>query len=328
MLSCRVRGIRSASGSRSARRLKGGIDALARHDCAHGLNVPDTGTDVESVLEWISAEILHHSRAGEFIESLPMEVLQDFESLGSVAFISAGTGLFIEEEAPSDIFVLLRGQVKLTINSGDGRRFILRIAHPGDFLGLTSAFAGNPHATTAEALYPCVIVSVRRSDFLEFLRRHPVAYPSLLRALSLECNQARARLRTIGLASSARAKFARLLLEWCADGRQTERGTRIRLSLSHREIAEFIGIARETVTRTLNEFKRRHMVDQCGSILMIPNLPALEEYASCGCEESRSKRRLRPNEMSGALAIPPGPATISPIMRGYSDSAMRGRLVS
>lgn len=252
--------------------------------------------------EYTPEEIPHHSRAGEFLKSLSSQALQDFKSIESLSLVCANSYLFMEDQKPSEIFVLLRGQVKLTISSDEGKRFILRVANPGDFLGLTSAFTGIRHTTTAETLYPCVIAALRRTDFLEFLGRHPVAYPSVLRALSMDCNQAHQRLRTIGLASSARARFARLLLEWCAEGRKTERGICFRLTLTHAEIAEFIGVARETVTRTLAEFKQCHIVEMRGSRMTISNRSALEDYAYCGPERRREDRFPR-DTMCGSLPI-------------------------
>ena len=255
------------------------------------------GTTYESA----PAEILQRSRPGEFFESLSIEAFRDFEHLESLSFVTAGTALFVEEQTPTDIFILLRGQVKLTINSSDGKRFILRIANPGEFLGLTSAFTGIPYTATAETLYPCTIASVRRSDFLQFLRRYPAAYPGVASDLSLDCNQARSRLRTIGLASSSRAKFARLLLEWCADGRQTKDGIRLHLALTHGEIAECIGVTRETVTRNLNEFRRRRMVTLHGSFLTISNRPELEKCATWGRGDLMADEQLRAEAPANAL---------------------------
>ena len=51
---------------------------------------------------------------------------------------------------------------------------------------------------------------------------------------------------------------------------------RIKLPLTHEEIAEFIGTTRETVTRTLSEFKSQHLVELRGSTLLIENREALE----------------------------------------------------
>jgi CRP/FNR family cyclic AMP-dependent transcriptional regulator len=59
---------------------------------------------------------------------------------------------------------------------------------------------------------------------------------------------------------------------------QTKEGTRIKLPLTHEEIAEFIGTTREKVTRTLSDFKARHAIQ--GSTLVIPSRAALENFAN------------------------------------------------
>ena len=72
-------------------------------------------------------EIRDESRAGEFFKSLPPEALSDFKSLEYLAHHSGNTILFLEGETSTRVLVLLEGKVKLSINSIDGRRLILRI---------------------------------------------------------------------------------------------------------------------------------------------------------------------------------------------------------
>lgn len=218
-------------------------------------------------------------QAGEFFKTLSVEALEDFESLAIRKTYAPREVLFEEKQNPSRIFVLLEGQVKLSMNSIDGRRLILRIAGPGELPGLTSVLSGREYETTAEALCPCKIASMRRQDFLEFLIRYPAAYASVARDLSQEYTRACEQLRTVGLAPSAPVKLARLLLELCAAAHPTERGTQFRLTLTHGEIGECIGASRETVTRTLSDFKNRHLLDFRGSTLLIRNQMALASYA-------------------------------------------------
>ena len=167
------------------------------------------------------------------------------------------------------------------MNSIDGRRLILRIAKKGEILGLASALSGKPYEVTAETLYPSKLAFVSRRDFLDTLARHPEVYQSLTEELSRNINSACEQLRTVGLSSTVPEKLARLLLDWCESGQTTENGTRMRFSLTHGEIGEFIGASRETVTRTLSLFKTRHLVAFSGSMITIPNKAALESYARC-----------------------------------------------
>lgn len=217
--------------------------------------------------------------AAQFFKALPPQALADFESMSIRQMYEPREVLFEEKQNPSRVFVLLEGQVKLSMNSMDGRRLILRIAGPGELPGLTSALSGKEYEMTAEALHPCKVASVRRQDFLEFLMRYPAAYASVARDLSLDYTRACEQLRTVGLAPSAPVKLARLLLELCAEADATNHCNQFKITLTHGEIGECIGASRETVTRTLSEFKNRHLLDFRGSTLLIHNQMALATYA-------------------------------------------------
>jgi CRP/FNR family cyclic AMP-dependent transcriptional regulator len=221
-------------------------------------------------------------RAGEFFQRLSLNAMSDFESL-AVPFWSDGTmTLFTEDQQPRSILFLLEGRVKLSVNSSEGRRLILGIAGSGDVLGLTSAVLGGLYEMTAEPQFPCTIASLERQKFLDFLVRYPIACQNVARQLSLEYKKACEQMRTLGITSSAPAKLARLLVNWCAGGLHTEHGIRIQCSLTHEEIGEYIGVSRETISRTLADFKTRELAEQRGSTLVVLNLRALEIYAGAG----------------------------------------------
>jgi CRP/FNR family transcriptional regulator, cyclic AMP receptor protein len=220
-------------------------------------------------------------RSGEFLNSLSAEAFKDFTSLEHPTSYPANMILFSEKEPSRGVFVVLEGEVKLSINSMDGKRLSLRIARKGDILGLSSALSGSPYEMTAETLYPARIAHIERREFLNFLARHPEASCTLMEELSRQYNMACDQLRNVGLSSTVPEKLARLLLAWSENGQVTECGTRLRFSLTHEEIGEFIGASRETVTRTLTVFKHRRLVTFNGSMLTIPSRMALESYAHC-----------------------------------------------
>jgi CRP/FNR family transcriptional regulator, cyclic AMP receptor protein len=215
-------------------------------------------------------------RAKGFFCQLSPTALADFNKTKSPATYPAGAVLFLEKQDPRGVFVLCGGQVKLSISSSGGRTLILRIAKPGEILGLMATMAGSPYEVTAETLHPCQVAFVRRDDFLLFVGKHPEVYQNVVRQLTTLYSGACEQLRTVGLSASAPEKLARLLLEWSPEAKDSNQGAPIKLPLTHEEIAEFIGTTRETVTRTLSEFKSRQFVALQGSTLMISNRPALE----------------------------------------------------
>ncbi|HEV2134987.1 MAG TPA: Crp/Fnr family transcriptional regulator [Terracidiphilus sp.] len=213
------------------------------------------------------------------MNKLPQQAQQDLLTLAHTDSLPSGVSLFNEKDEASAVYFVLEGEVKLSMNSAEGKRLILRIARKGEVLGMASTLSGRPREISAETLYPAKVASVRRADFLRFLAEHPEAYRAVTEELSRSYNLACDQLRTVGLSSSAPEKLARLLLEWSENGQTTERGTRCRFPLTHGEIGEFIGASRETVTRTLSVFKSRRLVIFNGSTLMIPSREALEVLA-------------------------------------------------
>jgi CRP/FNR family cyclic AMP-dependent transcriptional regulator len=213
--------------------------------------------------------------SGFFCE-LTAPALKDFDEYRSSTTYPEGALLFLEKQEPRGIFVLCAGEVKLSISSSVGKTLILRIARPGEVLGLMAALSGEPYEVTAETIRPCQVAYIRRDDFLRFIANHPEAYQGVMRQMTSLYQGACSQLRTVGLSASAPEKLARLLLDWSSGGKETDQGTQVRLPLTHEEIAALIGTTRETVTRTLSEFKSNHLVALHGSNLMISNRSALE----------------------------------------------------
>jgi CRP/FNR family transcriptional regulator, cyclic AMP receptor protein len=217
--------------------------------------------------------------SGFFCE-LTAPALKDFDEYRSSTIFAEGALLFLEKEEPRGVFVLCAGEVKLSISSSVGKTLILRIARPGEVLGLMATLSGEPYEVTAETIRPCQVAYIRRDDFLRFIADHPEAYQGVVRQMTSLYQGACSQLRTICLSASAPEKLARLLLDWSADGEETHLGTQVRLPLTHEEIAALIGTTRETVTRTLSEFKSNHLVALHGSNLVISNRSALESLGA------------------------------------------------
>lgn len=213
------------------------------------------------------------------IEKLSIAARKDFESLLHASSYPANTVLFTENESATGIYVVLQGEIHVSINSPEGKRLILRIARSGELLGLSSVFSGSVYNATGETFYPSKVAYVPYTELIAFLARHPLAYQIIVEEMSRKVSATCEQLRTLALASSAPAKLARLLLEWTENAEPSEQICRVRFTLTHEQIGDFIGASRETVTRTLTNFKRRRLVRFEGSMLTIPDRSALAKVA-------------------------------------------------
>jgi CRP/FNR family transcriptional regulator len=137
---------------------------------------------------------------------LPADALQAFDSIKSVSLYTRGAVLFSEGRQARGIYVLCDGRAKLSICSENGKRLMLRIAGPGEVLGISSSLSGRAYEVTAETLDACQVVFVKRKDLLKFLREHREACLQVVHLLSGDLHTAYERVRSLGLSRTRRPR--------------------------------------------------------------------------------------------------------------------------
>ena len=206
------------------------------------------------------------------------------DALDSVKFTGLypkGSLLFVEGEEPRGIFILCSGRAKLTTSSTEGKTLIVQIAERGEVLGASATILGKPYEVSAETIEPSQLNFIKRDDFLKFLGTHAEACMHTAQQLSEKYHSAQREIRSLGLSQTTSEKLARLILDWCdRGGETTTKGIRLKVLLTHEEIAQMIGTTRETVTRLLSDFKRKKIIDVKGSSLFVTNKPLLENMVS------------------------------------------------
>lgn len=212
--------------------------------------------------------------------SFSPECLEELDRISHAIQYPAGTVVFLEGQTARGVYVLTRGMVKLATTNHAGRTFIMKLAYPGTILALHEVVAGRACELTAEVVDPSQLSFIPRDDFSRFLLRHGDACLQVAMHLGQECQSAYELVRSIGLSHTVTEKLARLLLQWSKDGTAMEGTLRVRLVLTHEEIAQLIGSTRETVTRILSDFKKQQILEVCGCSLLIHDRGALERIVS------------------------------------------------
>jgi CRP/FNR family cyclic AMP-dependent transcriptional regulator len=213
--------------------------------------------------------------------NLGKDALAGLDAISSSATYPKGAILFVEGQDPRGVFILCTGRVKLYGAAANGKSVIFRIAEAGEIIGLPSTLSEKPYEVTAEVLEPTQANFIRRADFLAFLRHHGAAALKVAEMLSHIYYATCQEIRYLGLAASAVEKFARFLLDLkppkgVVDA-DRERRT---LTLTHEEIAGMIGTSRETVSRLITGFKRKHLIELHGSSLVLTNKKAIEQLVN------------------------------------------------
>jgi CRP/FNR family cyclic AMP-dependent transcriptional regulator len=212
--------------------------------------------------------------------NLSLPAVQKLNEIKSTAVYPEGAKLFIEGQQPRGVFVLCAGKAKLSTSASDGKTIITKISQAGDVLGLNATISNRPYEVTAEMIEPGQANFIDRDALLQFLRQYGEVALRVAEQLSQNYYAAHEEIRTLGLARSPSAKFAKLLLSWSDKMDGANGPARVTMALTHEEIAEMIGTTRETVSRLFSSFKKKELLQTKGSSLIIPDRPALEKIVN------------------------------------------------
>jgi CRP/FNR family transcriptional regulator len=138
------------------------------------------------------------------------DAIRGFDEIKEQAVLAKGALLFAEGRPSRGVYVLCEGRAKLSICSDSGKRLMLRVAGPGEVLGLGATLSGDPYEVTAELLDTAQVVFVKRKDLLKFLRDNPAICMEVVRRLSDDLHGAYERVRSIGLSRARRARMQRV----------------------------------------------------------------------------------------------------------------------
>ncbi len=195
--------------------------------------------------------------------ALGAAVLAELELASSSILLPAQTALFTQGENARCLYLVCSGYIKLATGpaatgpSGD-RQMIVRVAGPGSILGLYAVLAHGVYEVSAESLTAAQLRPVERDRFLAFLRAHKEAQ---MRAVQCICQEYRFALQDacrLALSETVATRLGRLLMELAQQiGEQMPGGEfRFPLLLTHEEMASMTSTTRETVTRTLGQFRK------------------------------------------------------------------------
>jgi CRP-like cAMP-binding protein len=170
-----------------------------------------------------------------------------------VRSFDAGALVGEAEEMSKSVFLVASGRVQLYRTTKDGRRFVIATLGPGSMFGEDSLLGGVGPDTSAIALEPCTIWAMPRQSALEISSNEAMFGFGLMQAMGKRVVEAENRLEQMAYSTIA-ARLAALLLDLEGD-----EPTGV-VHATHQELADMLGTWRETVSKTLQDFRQRGLV--------------------------------------------------------------------
>lgn len=164
-----------------------------------------------------------------------------------------GEIIFFENDSEKKLYLLVDGQVKLSMLSSEGREKVMTILQAGDIFGEISLFDHDPHPLTAEVLEKARLMILDWNDLEEIIMKQPRLALKIIEALSKKTRLLASQVRDL-VFHDAKGRLANLLIRFAEDfGQKVDGGIMIEIILTHQEIANLLGVSRVTVTKTLNK---------------------------------------------------------------------------
>lgn len=191
-----------------------------------------------------------------------------------------GRVLFAEGEPARGVYILRSGRATVSISSREGRIVMLRLAQPGDVLGLNSVLRNSLYDTTVKTVEPCRTDFISRIDLIELMGTQAGAQ-AVLNLLSRELTELTDRAKLLLLPQTVQGRLAKLLLEWTEEnGSDTSYPARLDKVFTHEEMAQMICSSRETVTRLLASLSKQQVIRVTTDSILICDRIALQNIAT------------------------------------------------
>lgn len=218
-------------------------------------------------------------------EYLEAEELDRLYSLSTTEEYSKGAYIFLECDAPRNLYVVVKGEVKLLKQTEDGRETIVEMAYPGEIFGEEAIFDGQPYPMTSQALEDVELLSITRADFFAFLRDNPDLALEIITELGARLREAQNTIRALAM-ERVEWRIARVLLMLSRKAGVIETdGVSINLPLTRQDIADMAATTVETTIRVLSNFKKMGLVETEKGKIILLDKKHLEEMVSEGCTQ-------------------------------------------
>jgi CRP-like cAMP-binding protein len=196
-----------------------------------------------------------------FLKDVPVTDLTYLVKIAQEKSYRKNEEIFGPDVSGDSLYIVLTGRIKIFTRSPSGKVKILAYLEKGDFFGEMALLEEESRSAGAIALDDTSVMIIHRKDFQKLLAAHTFLALELLRVLSARLRAADKEIESLTF-QNVFGRVAGILLSMAERyGKQDAKGIKLSIELTHQDIAQIVGTAREMVTRVLSRFKRIGCID-------------------------------------------------------------------
>lgn len=196
-------------------------------------------------------------------DSIDSEARAEIARGARIKSFDRGQTLFRNSGRAHELYVILRGRLKIVSTGPRGNELILGITEPGDISGFVSVVDGGERFVNAIALRPGEAIAIGREPLMKVASRNPEALHDMIRILTAHLRAAAALAQTVGLLDARGRLLSGLLRLASRYGRSSTRpgAVWIEHGLSQEDLAATVGITRVMANRALRDWRDAGLVE-------------------------------------------------------------------
>jgi len=181
--------------------------------------------------------------------------------------------IYVENDEPSYLYFIKKGQVKTYKRAKDGRELSSTLYHNTDFFGYESLCKSSNYTDNAATLSDCELILIAKADFTDYLLNHQEIASAFIDLLSGSVQEKEEQMLRLAY-FSVRKRVADALVQVAGKFGEPNSDT-CTLKISRDDLAALVGTASETVSRMLADFKDEKLIEKNGNAINILSLEKL-----------------------------------------------------
>ena len=177
----------------------------------------------------------------------------------------------------NEVYYLKKGFIREYTFSSQGVELTLHVFAPGSYFPMVDVLAGVKNRYYYETLTPVELYITSIEKMLKFFRGEPDLVLDLTRRLLLGLDKLLTRIEFLVFGKAETRVVSALLFLARHFGRQKNKEVQIQYLFTHKDIASFAGISRETASREIEKLVRKKVIEYKNHLLLINNLETLKK---------------------------------------------------
>ncbi len=221
-------------------------------------------------------EMLAANQLFEHVDDADLDALL---ATAKVTRYRADQMIFQKDEPGLAMMAVLDGRIKISSMSMDGKEAVLNIIEPGMVFGEIALLDGRERTADATAMVDSELLVIYREDFLPLVETRPQL---AVRLLEVVCGRLRdtSKLVEDAFTLTTPTRLARQLMRLAKSyGKPTDNGTLIDFKMSQRELAAYVGLARENINRQLRSWEKEELISLSAGAVTIVDMETMQDIA-------------------------------------------------